>query len=85
MQDIPSFLPISRHAQNRALREELYRQYVHVASEGETNNEPIIEKILSLKQEKAELLGFPNHAEVSMASKVDLCIPMQEADLLNCP
>lgn len=70
LQDIPAFLPIARHAKNRALREELYRQYVTVASEGVANNEPVIEKILTLRQEKANLLGYPNHAEVSMASKV---------------
>jgi oligopeptidase A len=43
---------------------------VTVASEGESDNEPVIEKILTLRQEKARLLGYPNHAEVSMASKV---------------
>lgn len=68
--DIPAFLPIARHAKNRALREELYRKYITVASSGDNDNEPIIEKILELRQEKAELLGLPNHAEVSMASKV---------------
>ncbi len=72
MQDIPAFLPIARHAKNRELREELYRKYVTVASEGDANNEPVIEKILTLRQEKANLLGYPNHAEVSMASKVYL-------------
>ena len=73
-QDIPAFLPIARHATNRALREELYRKYVTVASEGGANNEPVIEKILTLRQEKANLLGYPNHAEVSMASKVALTL-----------
>ena len=56
----------------RALREELYRSYITRASNGESNNEPVIEKILTLKQEKARLLGCPNHAEVSMASKACL-------------
>lgn len=63
-------MPVARHAKNRALREELYRSYVTVASEGDSDNEPVIEKILTLKQEKANLLGYPDHAEVSMASKV---------------
>ena len=70
VQDIPAFLPVARHAKNRALREELYRKYVTVASEGDASNEPVIEKMLTLRQEKANLLGYPNHAEVSMASKV---------------
>lgn len=75
--DIPAFLPIARHARNRALREELYRSYVTVASSGEADNEPVIDRILQLRQEKAELLGYPNHAEVSMASKVCLLHPQR--------
>lgn len=37
---------------------------------GETDNAPLIESILSLKLEKAKLLGYSHHADVSMASKV---------------
>lgn len=54
----------------RALREEMYRANITRASSGEKDNSPIIEKVLSLKQEKAHLLGYDNFAEVSMASKV---------------
>ena len=54
----------------RALREEMYRANITRASSGEQDNSPIIEKVLSLKQEKAHLLGYDNFAEVSMASKV---------------
>lgn len=48
----------------------MYRAYVTRASDGELDNEPIINKVLALRQEKARLLGFNNHAELSMASKV---------------
>lgn len=54
-----------QHVRNRALREELYRAYLTRASSGELDNTPIINKTLELRQEKAELLGFKNHAEVS--------------------
>ena len=54
----------------RALREEMYRANITRASSGEKDNSPIIEKVLSLKNEKAHLLGYDNFAEVSMASKV---------------
>ena len=57
-------------ALSRSLREEVYRASITRASSGEGNNAPIIEQILALRQEKAKLLGFSCHAEVSMASKV---------------
>lgn len=68
--DIPSYMPIMQHVRNRALREELYRAYLTRASTGELDNTPIINKILELRLEKAKLLGFGNHAEVSMAMKM---------------
>ena len=34
------------------------------------NNEPVIERILTLRKEKAQLLGFSNYAELSLASKM---------------
>ncbi|KAK9804552.1 hypothetical protein WJX73_008970 [Symbiochloris irregularis] len=68
--DLPSYMPVMTHAQNRALREEVYRASLTRASSGEGDNSPVIEEILALRLEKAQLLGYPNHAEVSMASKM---------------
>eukprot|EP00897_Mesotaenium_endlicherianum_P006089 jgi/Mesen1/5508/ME000277S04713 len=68
--DMPSYFPVLQHAKDRALREELYRAYLTRASEGDSDNSPIIERILALKKEKAELIGYPNHAEVSLAMKM---------------
>lgn len=53
-----------QHAQNRSLREELYRAYVSRASSGDLDNSPIIEQILKLRLEKAKILGYNNYAEV---------------------
>ncbi|GAX73721.1 hypothetical protein CEUSTIGMA_g1174.t1 [Chlamydomonas eustigma] len=68
--DFPSYHPVLTHCKNRALREEMYRAYMTRASTGDVDNTPIISKILTLKQEKARLLGFKNFAELSMASKM---------------
>lgn len=68
--DMPSYVPVLQHAKNRALREEMYRAYLTRASVGDVDNTPIIEKILALKKEKAQLLGFENHADVSLATKM---------------
>ena len=53
-----------QHAQNRALREEVYRAYLTRASSGELDNTNIISQILKLRLEKAKLLGYKNYAEV---------------------
>lgn len=58
------------HAKSRALREELYRAFITRSSSGASDNGPLIEQTLALKRERAELLGYPNHAEVSLASKM---------------
>jgi oligopeptidase A len=58
------------HCKNRALREELYRAYISRASSGDIDNSEIIKKILTLRKEKAQLLGYSSHAEVSLAAKV---------------
>lgn len=68
--DFPSYLPVMTHSQNRDLREEVYRAFITRASTGETDNTPVIDQILTLRRAKAQLLGFDNFAEVSMASKV---------------
>ena len=65
--DFPSYFPVMTHAANRSLREEMYRQNITRASSGDSDNTPIIDKILTLRQEKAKLLGFDNFAELSMA------------------
>ena len=56
----------------RALREEMYRAYITRASSGGSDNTPLIERTLALRREQAQLLGFPNYAEVSLARKVPI-------------
>lgn len=68
--DIPSYMPIMQYCENRPLREEIYKAYLTRASEGKTDNTPLIERILELRLEKANLLGFKNFAEMSMARKM---------------
>ncbi|MEM0909945.1 MAG: M3 family metallopeptidase, partial [Pseudomonadota bacterium] len=73
--DIPSYLPVITYADNRALREKMYKAYVTRASEldtedGQFDNTNIIEETLALRKQKAELLGFENYSEYSIASKM---------------
>jgi oligopeptidase A len=73
--DIPSYLPVMSYCDNGALREELYRAYVSRASDigpngGEFDNSPIMSELLALRHELAQLLGFDNFAEKSLATKM---------------
>jgi oligopeptidase A len=70
---MPSYLPVLQYADNRELREQLYRAYVTRASElgkPEFDNTPLIASILKLRREAAVLLGFNSYAEVSLAAKM---------------
>jgi oligopeptidase A len=69
----PSYLPVLQYADNRELRETLYRAYATRASElakPEWDNTPVIAQILKLRHEAAHLLGFDNYAELSIATKM---------------
>ena len=68
--DYPSYVPFMKHSTRRDLREKLYKAFVSRASSGELDNNPLIEQILQLRQEKATLLGFDTYAELSLARKM---------------
>lgn len=68
--DAPSLIPFLTHARRRDLRETLYRAYITRASEGDVDNQPLIEAILTLRREQAHLLGFESYAEYSLAAKM---------------
>ena len=68
--DMPRYLPVLTHADNRSLRETVYRAQVSRASSGELDNTPLIEEILDLRTHQAARLGYKNWAERSLASKM---------------
>ncbi|MEY6432589.1 oligopeptidase A [Thioalkalicoccus limnaeus] len=73
--DLPSYIPVMTYAEDRALRRELYEAYGTRASDqgphaGRWDNGAIIERILALRHELAQLLGFANFAERSLATKM---------------
>lgn len=72
--DIPSYLPVMNYADSQALREEMYTAYATRASElsceGKFDNAPLIDEILALRHEMAQILGFENYAELSVATKM---------------
>ncbi|EPU3919333.1 oligopeptidase A [Aeromonas hydrophila] len=73
--DIPSYLPVMMYADNRALRAELYEAFTTRASDqgpnaGKWDNSAIMTELLTLRRELAQLLGFANYAELSLATKM---------------
>ncbi|NKF22867.1 M3 family metallopeptidase [Solimonas marina] len=73
--DFPSFDAVISYSDNRALRRELYEAYATRASDqgpqaGQFDNSALMEEILALRHELAQLLGFGNYAELSMATKM---------------
>ena len=68
--DYPCFGPVMMHSTQRDLREKIYRAFITRASVGEQDNAPLIKEILTLRREKAVLLGFKTFAELSLDSKM---------------
>jgi oligopeptidase A len=73
--DFPSLSPVLNYCENRALREEVYTANCTRASEvgpnaGQWDNTAIITETLELRQQLAQLLGFDNYAELSLATKM---------------
>ena len=68
--DMPRVVPFLKFSERRDLREKVYRAQVGRAASGELDNNPLIAQILELKLKQAQLLGYANWAEVSLASKM---------------
>ncbi|MBK9021867.1 MAG: M3 family metallopeptidase [Sulfuritalea sp.] len=69
----PSYIPVLQFCDNRGLRERMYRAYATRASEfgpAERDNGPLIERLLALRHEEAQMLGYASFAEVSLATKM---------------
>ena len=72
---IPVYMDVMTYADDRSLREEVYKAYVSRASELgitsiEFDNKAVMDDILSLRQELAKILGFNNYAELSIEAKM---------------
>lgn len=86
--EIPSYLAVMTYCDNRQLREEIYCAYQTRASDqgphaGQYDNAEVIARTLTLRQELAQLLGFNNYAEYSMATKMaespeQVCLFLEE-------
>jgi len=84
--DFPSYYSVMSYADDREFRHAMYRAYVTRASDqgpnaGEFDNSTVMDEILALRHEAAQLLGFKNYAERSLAKKMAQT-PQQVLDFL---
>ncbi|MFT7413383.1 MAG: oligopeptidase A [Methylophagaceae bacterium] len=84
--DFPSYMPVMSYADDRDFREEMYTAFATKASDqgphaGQWDNTEIMADILKLRHELAQLIGFDNHAERSLATKMAQS-PQQVLDFL---
>jgi len=71
----PSFSAIMTHAENRELRQQVYRAYVTRASDqgpgaGRWDNAPVIKELLSLRHRLARLLGFDHYVAYALSTRM---------------
>lgn len=72
--DAPVVIPVLTYADDRELRETVYRAYnaraSELADEGQYDNAAIIEETMRLRARQAEILGYADYAALSVADKM---------------
>ena len=77
---LPSWEPFMQTCPNRALREELWHAYTDRCKNGEFDNTKIIDTLVNLRLERANILGFPTHADWVL----DNCLAKTPANVYKC-
>ncbi|MFO7809927.1 MAG: M3 family metallopeptidase [Candidatus Delongbacteria bacterium] len=68
--DMPSYMAFMKYSENDELKEKLWRAYFKRGTEEGKDNRPLIKKILKLRKDKANLLGFDTYAQYSLETKM---------------
>ncbi|MCJ8276546.1 MAG: M3 family metallopeptidase, partial [Bdellovibrionales bacterium] len=66
----PSYLPFMKYMKNRSLRQEMWMAYNSKALEGEFSNRELCQKIATLRNQRAQLLGFDTHAHFVLEKRM---------------
>jgi peptidyl-dipeptidase Dcp len=78
--DIPTWEPFMQTCADRKLREEVWHAYADRCKEGEFDNTKIIDSIVNLRLERANILGFPTHADYVL----DDCLAKTPSAVYDC-
>lgn len=66
----PSYIALMTYLDDGGIREQVWRAYTTRATEPEHDNRPLIREILRLRREKANLLGFPDFADLVLEDRM---------------
>jgi peptidyl-dipeptidase Dcp len=69
--DYPSYIPVMTYAKNRALRKTLFMAFNTKCAKGDAlDNQEIIRQLVTLKQQRAQLLGYESHAHFTLEERM---------------
>ncbi|MCR5445209.1 MAG: M3 family metallopeptidase [Bacteroidales bacterium] len=78
--DIPTWEPFMQTCPDRKLREEVWHAYTDRCKEGEFDNTGIINELVNKRLERANILGFPTHADWVLED----CLAKTPANVYKC-
>lgn len=79
----PSMTPFLQYADNRDLRKQLYNGYLNRGNNGDDkDNNANLARIISLRAKRAQLLGYPSHAHLTLEPLMAK-VPQNVFDLLD--
>ena len=78
--DVPTWEPFMQSCPDRALREEVWHAYADRCQGGKFDNTKIIDTLVNLRLERANILGFPTHADYVL----DDCLAKTPANVYRC-
>ena len=68
--DFPSYGPFMQFSEKRALREQMWRAFGGRAWGGDWDNAPVVKEIVSMRNERARLLGYENYAAAVLEERM---------------
>ena len=78
--DVPTWEPFMQTCPDRKLREEVWHAYADRCRDGEYDNTKIIDTLVNLRLERANILGYPTHADYVL----DDCLAKTPANVYKC-
>lgn len=67
----PSVMPYLQYADNRALREKIFKGYINRGNNGnDADNKDVVLKLITLRLEKAKLMGYDNYASFVLEDRM---------------
>ncbi len=78
--DMPTWEPFMQTCADRKLREEVWHAFTDRCKEGEFDNTKIIDTLVNLRLERANILGFPTHADWVL----DNCLAKTPQNVFDC-